>query len=70
MTAAEEAHAAALDRAGNVFLWAAHNGSHPDATLEGAAEQITAMYLRELRDKRGSIEAGRILELYFPEGRR
>lgn len=69
MSTEEKVHAAALDRAGNVFLWAAQTGHHGDATLEGAAEQIVAMYLREIRDKDDSDEAARILAIYFPKER-
>lgn len=64
-----EAHQAALQRAGDVFMWAATNGTHPDATAEGAAEQIVSMYLRELRDR---LDAGcpEAILHFFPEQRR
>lgn len=63
-------HTDALARAGNVFAWAMHEGGHhPDATYESAAEQITAMYLRELRDA-GSTAAEIVLNEDFPEDRR
>lgn len=64
-------HAAALRRAGNVFLWAISTGPlHSNASPESATEQIVAMYLREVRDRDGCEQAATILELYFPENRR
>jgi hypothetical protein len=69
-TGALEMHTKALNRAGNVFLWAINEGPrHPDATVEMAAEQITAMYLRELKAQ-GVGGAELILDHYFPEARR
>lgn len=59
-------HDDALKRAGNVFMWAIDTGGqHPDATPEGAAEQIIAMYLRE-RDC--AVAAALLAD--FPEKRR
>jgi hypothetical protein len=69
MTEKDAAHQAALDRAGNVLAWATTNSMHPDATLSGRAEQITAMYLRELA-RGGSFHARAILDRYFPAHRR
>lgn len=69
MMTLKEIHTAALRRAGNVLAWAMSNCTHPDATVEGAAEQITAMYLRELAAL-GSTDARTVLDNYFPEHRR
>lgn len=67
-------HIGALGRAGNVFMWAIDTGGHnPDATPEGAAEQIVAMYLREVSehdpDEDNRAAATTLLE-QFPERRR